>query len=234
MQIIIPEFSRSPYPFIVLAAVAVGFFTAVLFMRHFGVAKQTMIYTCLLAFVCTITASLFVALKITPEGISTGFSGLGAVVGMIAGLFISALIFKDKPDCVMAAFVAAAPLMYGLAKIGCLLAGCCHGKDYTGPLAVVYHGENAGSYFPAQIIDMTVFLVMFVIAAVLILKMQNKVRAILIIIGIAIPVRYVLEYFREYHDGSLIAPGQISVLVAGSLAIIIILVWKKLLKINYR
>ena len=57
--------------------------------------------------------------------------------------------------------------------------------------------------------------------------------AALIIIGIAIPVRYVLEYFREYHDGSLIAPGQISVLVAGALAIIIILVWKKLLKINY-
>jgi hypothetical protein len=32
----------------------------------------------------------------------------------------------------------------------------------------------------------------------------------------------------------LIAPGQISVLIAGALAFIIVLVWKKVLKINYR
>lgn len=234
MQFIIPEFSRSPYPFIVLAAVAVGFFTAVLFMRHFGVAKQTMFYTCLLTFVCTIISSLVVATKVTPKGIATGFSGLGAVVGMVLGLFISALIIKDKPDCVMTSFVASAPLMYGLAKLGCLFAGCCHGKEYTGPFAIVYHGEHEGSYFPAQIIDMIAFLLTFVIAAILISKTKNKSRAIFIITGFVIPVRFVLEYLRDYHDGSLIASGQISVLVAGALAFIILIIWKKVLKINYR
>ena len=234
MQISIPEFSRSPYPFIVLGAVAIGFIVAILFMRHFKVSKQTIMYTCLLTFVCTIVTSLIAALKVSPEGISVGFSGLGGAVGMVGGIFLSSIIIKDKPDCVMASFVASAPLMYGLAKLGCLFAGCCHGKDYHGPFAIVYHGENEVSYFPAQIIDMIAFLLIFLIATVLIFKMKKKANAALIIFAVITPVRYVLEYLKYYHEGALIESGQITVLVAGAIALILLFVWKKGLKINYR
>ena len=233
MQIDIPELSRSPYPFIVLGAVAIGFLIAVLYMHHFKVSRQAIAYTCLLTFICTIITSLVVAFKISPEGISVGFSGLGAAVGMVGGIFLSSIIIKDKPDCVMASFAAAAPLMYGLAKFGCLFAGCCHGKEYHGPFAIVYHGENSGSYFPAQIIDMIAFLSLFVIATVLIIKMRKKAIAVFIIFAIVVPVRFVLEYLKYYHEGNLIESGQITVLVAGALAFILLLVWKKVLKINY-
>ena len=134
----------------------------------------------------------------------------------------------------MASFVASAPLMYGLAKFGCLFAGCCHGKDYSGPFAIVYHGANEGSYFPAQLIDMAVFILLFIIASFLIFKMKNKVTAILIIFAIAVPVRFALEYLKYYHEGAFIEPGQITVLVAGILAFILLFIWKKVLKINYR
>ena len=234
MQIIIPEFSRSPYGLVVISAVIIGFIVALLFMRRFGVSKQTMIYTCLLTLVCTIITSLLVVLKYTPEGLRLGFSGLGAAVGMVSGIFISELIIKEKPDLVMASFVASAPLMYGLAKIGCLLAGCCHGKDYSGPLAIVYHGDTEGSYFPVQLIDMAVFIVIFAVSSLLVLKMKNKVKAIYIILGFTIPVRFLLEYLRYYHDGHIIEKGQIEILIAGAFALIIITIWKKVLKINYR
>ena len=134
----------------------------------------------------------------------------------------------------MASFVASAPLMYGLAKIGCLLAGCCHGKDYSGPLAIVYHGDTEGSYFPVQLIDMAVFIVIFAVSSLLVLKMKNKVKAIYIILGFTIPVRFLLEYLRYYHDGHIIEKGQIEILIAGAFALIIITIWKKVLKINYR
>jgi len=233
MQIIIPEFSRSPYAPIVMLSVAIGYAVAVLRMRKFGVNKQTILYTSLLSFVCTMAGSFMMAFRITSEGIGIGFSGLGAAVGLITGVFISEIIIKDKPDLVMTSFVVAAPLMYGLAKIGCFLAGCCHGKEYYGPFAVVYSNEHAGSYFPIQLVDMVIFILLHVFAVIITNKMKNKVRAIYIILGVTIPVRFAIEYTRYYHDGSLIAPGQVTVLIAGVLAVIMVFVWKKVLKISY-
>ena len=233
MQINIPEFSWSPYGLAVVSAVVIGFIVALIFMRKFGVAKQTMVYTCLLTLVCTLITSVLVVLRITPDGLSMGFSGLGAAVGMVGGILISGLIIKDKPDMVMASFVATAPLMYGLAKFGCLFAGCCHGKDYSGPFAIVYHGANEGSYFPTQIIDMMSFIILFFISSVLIFKLKNKVMAIYIIFGLLIPVRFLLEYLKYYHEGHIIESGQIKVLIAGFAAVALVFIWKKLLKIKY-
>ena len=233
MQIIIPEFSRSPYAPIVMLSVAIGYAVAVLRMRKFGVNKQTIFYTSLLSFVCTMAGSFMMAFRITSEGIGIGFSGLGAAVGLITGVFISEIIIKDKPDLVMTSFVVAAPLMYGLAKIGCFLAGCCHGKEYYGPFAVIYSNEHAGSYFPIQLVDMVIFIILHVFAVIITNKMKNKVHAIYIILGVTIPVRFAIEYTRYYHDGSLIAPGQVTVLIAGVLAVIMVFVWKKVLKISY-
>ena len=234
MQIHIPDFAWSPYGLIVVLSVVIGFAAAILLMRKFKVQKETILYTCILTFVCTIAISLFAAFSITENGIQIGFSGLGAVVGMVIGLFISALIIKDKPDIVMASFICTAPLMYGLAKAGCLLAGCCHGKPYSGPFALIYHNSADESYFPAQIIDMAVFITIYIISLNLVLRMKNKVRAIYIIIAILIPVRFVLEYLRHYHDGSLINSGQITVLIAGAAALVVITIWKAVLKLSCR
>ena len=107
MQIIIPEFSRSPYALIVMLSVAIGYTVAVFRMRKYGVNKQTIFYTSLLSFVCTMAGSFMMAFRITSEGIGIGFSGLGAAVGLITGVFISGIIIKDKPDLVMTSFVVA-------------------------------------------------------------------------------------------------------------------------------
>jgi hypothetical protein len=233
MQIIIPELARSPYAPIVIGSVIIGFAVTIYRLRRSGVSKQSVLYTCLLTFVCTLITSLIFSFKITSEGIGAGFSGLGAAVGMIAGVFISGLIIKDKPEIVMAAFVSSAPLMYALAKTGCLLAGCCHGKEYYGPFAVIHTGgEHAGSFFPAQIIDMIAFLALHVFALILTTKMKNKVHAIYLILAVTIPVRFLLEYLKYTHDGSLISSGQITVLIAGAVCLIIVFLWQKLLKIG--
>ena len=166
--------------------------------------------------------------KITANGIGAGFSGLGAAAGMVTGVFVSATIIKDKPDLVMASFVSSAPLMYALAKTGCLLAGCCHGKEYNGAFAIVHiGGTHDGSYFPAQIVDMFAFLAIHILAVILTGKMKNKVRAIYIILGITIPVRFLLEYLRYEHDGSLISSGQATVLISGAIVLTVVTIWDK-------
>lgn len=81
---------------------------------------------------------------------------------------------------------------------------------------------------------MTAFILVHIVSLILILKLKNKVKAIYIILAITIPVRFIAEYLKYYHDGSIIASGQIKVLIAGTAAVILITVWKKVLKINYR
>ena len=233
MTINIPAFEHSPYSLIVIASVFIGFAVAVFLMRRFGVKKQTMLYTSLLTLICTLVFSLISAVNLTENGLELGFSGLGAVVGMALGILVSGLIFKDKPEYVLASFAAAAPLMYGLSKTGCLLAGCCHGKPYSGPFAIINHGVHAGSFFPAQLVDMAAFLIIHIIALILVLKLKNKLKAVYILIAIALPVRFAVEYLR-YTNTGIIDEGQIKIFVAGAVSIGIVILWKKLLKINYR
>ena len=234
MQIVIHEFSRSPYALIVMFSVVAGFAVSILRMLKLGVSKQAVLYTSILTFVCTIITSLIFGFKITANGIGAGFSGLGAAAGMVTGVFLSGLIIKDKPDIVMASFVTSAPLMYALAKTGCLLAGCCHGNEYNGPFAVVHiGGTHDGSFFPAQIIDMLAFLAIHILAVILTGRMRYKVHAIYIILAVTIPVRFLLEYLRYEHDGSLISSGQIIVLITGAITLVVVTIWKKVLKLNY-
>ena len=232
MKILIPTLSWSPYGAIVIASVMLGFAVVILFLKRFGVSRQTILYTCLLSAVMTITSSVMFTILQSGSIKTIGFSGLGAVIGMIGGVFISGLIIRDKPECVMASFVATASLMYGLAKFGCLFAGCCHGKPYDGPFAIVYSGADGGSYFPAQIIDMLIFILLFVVGAVLITRMRNKILAIYIILLVLTPVRFLLEYLRSYHEGTLISSGQVTVLIAGAIALILVTVWKGVLRIG--
>lgn len=124
----------------------------------------------------------------------------------------------------MSSFIVSAPLMYGIAKIGCFMAGCCHGKEYSGPLAVTYHNKYEGTYFPIQLVESVIYLLIFVISILLALKMKNKIQVIAIIFAIVLPVRFVTEYFRYYNEGTLISPDQIIVLTAAFIAAVLVIV----------
>lgn len=226
----IPAFRWSPYPLIIVLAVLLGFASAALLMKKFGIARQTIFYTCLLTLMTTMMISISATLRITNEGLRLGFSGIAAGIGMILGIFISSLIFRDKPVLVLSSFVPAAPLMYGLSKLGCFLAGCCHGKAYHGHFAVAYHNQYEGTYFPVQLVDMAVFILIHILALILVMKMKNKAHAIFIVIFITLPSRFVLEYFRYTHDGTLISRDQIIILIAAAIALALLIAGKIILK----
>jgi len=226
----IPAFRWSPYPLIIVLAVLLGFASAALLMKRFGIARQTIFYTCLLTLMTTMMISISATLRITNEGLRLGFSGIAAGIGMILGIFISSLIFRDKPVLVLSSFVPAAPLMYGLSKLGCFLAGCCHGKAYQGHFAVAYHNQYEGTYFPVQLVDMAVFILIHILALILVMKMKNKAHAIFIVIFITLPSRFVLEYFRYTHDGTLISRDQIIILIAAAIAFALLIAGKIILK----
>ena len=224
MQIDIPVFTRSPYGLMVVLSVLIGFCNAVILMRRSKVSWQTIALTCMLTIMCTMVCSCMASVSITEDGISFSFSGLGAGVGMIIGIFISTLIFNEKNDHIITSFIVSAPLMYGIAKIGCFMAGCCHGKEYFGPLAVTYHNKYEGTYFPIQIVESVVYILIFVISLLLTLKMKNKIHVIAVIFAIILPVRFITEYFRYYNEGTLISKDQIIVLIAAAITAILVII----------
>ena len=208
----------------VVLSVLIGFCNAVILMRRSKVSWQTIALTCMLTIMCTMVCSCMASVSITEDGISFSFSGLGAGVGMIIGIFISTLIFNEKNDHIITSFIVSAPLMYGIAKIGCFMAGCCHGKEYFGPLAVTYHNKYEGTYFPIQIVESVVYILIFVISLLLTLKMKNKIHVIAVIFAIILPVRFITEYFRYYNEGTLISKDQIIVLIAAAITAILVII----------
>lgn len=224
MQIDIPVFNWSLYGLMIVLAVLIGFCNAVILMRKFKISWQTIVLTCMLTIMCTMACSCMASVSFTEGGFRFSFSGLGAGVGMIIGVFISTLIFNEKNEQVITSFIVSAPLMYGIAKIGCFMAGCCHGKEYFGPLAVTYHNKYAGTYFPLQIVESAIYLLIFVISFLLAVKMKNKVRVISIIFVIVLPVRFVTEYFKYYNEGTIISPDQIIVLIAAVIAATLVII----------
>ena len=230
MQIDIPVFTWSPYGLMIVLSVLIGFCNAVILMRKSKISWQTIVLTCMLTILCTMACSCMAAVFITEGGTRFSFSGLGAGVGMIIGVFISTLIFNEKNEQVISSFIVTVPLMYGIAKIGCFLSGCCHGKEYFGPLAVTYHNKYEGTYFPIQLVESVIYLLIFVISFLLAVKMKNKFNVIAIIFVIVLPVRFVTEYFRYYNERTLISPDQIIVLIAAIIAAALVIIRYNILR----
>lgn len=225
MHIVIPDLPWSPYALIVMLALVLGFCEAALLMRKSGVAKETITYTLMLTGVTTVVMSVTASVIDSDSITRFGFSGLGAIAGVISGCMISGMIFRDRPEYVMSSFICASSLMYGLSKTGCLLAGCCRGFPYEGPLAISY-GTSHISYFPAQFADMIIFLTLHIVSLILLNRMRDKMAFIYIIIPLLTVARFLIEYLRSYNDGKFLGQGHISVIIAGGMSLILMIIWK--------
>lgn len=65
-----------------------------------------------------------------------GFSSYGAVIGIIIMLFLFSIQYKKSFKKLIYISIPAIPLMYSVGKIGCFLAGCCYGIEYSGLFSI--------------------------------------------------------------------------------------------------
>ncbi len=103
--------------------------------------------------------------------------------------------------------------MYGIGKIGCSLAGCCYGIEYTGPLSISYKYSYSApkeiNLFPVQLLESIVFIIIFWYIFDKIKKLKSNSNIIgqtLIICGIA---KFILDYLRMNHLGKVFTINQI-------------------------
>ena len=153
--------------------------------------------------------------------LSLGLSSYGAFIGAIICLIIFGLQFKKSLKDMLFTFMPSIPLMYAIGKIGCFLAGCCHGIEYNGIGSITYkYSEVAPNHihlFPVQIVETIAFTVIFIYMIKKILKNQFYWKTLgisFILCGLA---KFSLDYFRVSHINTFLSLNQ-------SISIIFILI----------
>lgn len=145
--------------------------------------------------------------------LSLGLSSYGAVIGITIMIFIYSKQFKKDFYTILSLIMQSVPLIYGISKIGCFLAGCCYGIEYNGPLNVVYKYSNSApkgiKLFPIQIIEAIVFIIIFIIFYKK-RKNTNKKKSVGELFIVCGTAKFLLDFFRHTHMYQLISINQIT------------------------
>ena len=163
-----------------------------------------------------------------------GFSSLGGVLGSLLFLYVYSLVTKKDFKYIMILFMPSIPLMYAIGKIGCFVAGCCHGIEYSGLLSIMYSNSlvapNGINLFPVQIIETIVFLIIFIFIIFKYLKSKMSIRLVMFEMILCGIFKFVLDFFRYSHNGKILSTNQIMCLVIIVVGIIYLIRVKKKIK----
>ena len=160
-----------------------------------------------------------------------GLSSYGAVIGITILLFLYSKQYKKRFKDLFYIVLPSIPLMYGIGKIGCFLAGCCYGIEYTGPFSISYKYSYSApkeiNLFPVQLLESIVFIIIFWYIFDKIKKLKSNSNIIgqtLIICGIA---KFLLDYLRMNHLGKVFTINQIVSIIFVLIGFYIVLLNKR-------
>ena len=134
--------------------------------------------------------------------IGSGIVFYGGLIGGIVGCWVGLKVAKIKFYTIEQAAVPFISVGHAIGRVGCVMAGCCHGMEYDGPLALYYPNSVAGvspdqGYFPVQLLEALINVVVICPLLLIIGKRAKKptilLSAYLILYAIT---RFITELFR--------------------------------------
>lgn len=144
-----------------------------------------------------------------PKGFLTGagFVVFGGLIGGILTVFAYCKIKKVNGLDYIDLMAPSVALAQGCGRIGCLLAGCCYGRETTSPIGIIFtHSDfapNGVRLLPTQII-MSVG--DFIIAAILLWyasKPRKRGQVTCVWLAMYSIGRFVVEFLRNDYRGSI-------------------------------
>lgn len=227
--IAMPEFTVSPYPFFFIGSFVVAFIVACVVLHAEKIPRQIIVFDLMLVLLMTMFGA--VMFGIIRSGfkagiLEAGFSSLGGAIGLILASVTMAFIYPQGKDALIRAFILVLPLMYGIAKVGCFLIGCCHGIAYEGPLAVSYNNYlmKTGSIFPVQLAESITFIIIFVIGVFLYRKYKKLL--VPIVLALCSIGKFSWDFLREEHIGKVLTTNQVICIVFLIISILIYIIDK--------
>lgn len=170
--------------------------------------------------------------------IGAPFSSMGGMLGMVLGVFVLCIVYKEHKKAIRDIFCLSIPLLYSISKLGCFFGGCCNGIKYNGPFHVVYRGDFVVAgvdysenivrntmLFPIQLVESIVFFFIFFCCFVIISKKKckdttNVVCAMFIVCAIT---KSGLEFLRMEYAHKLSANQFFCIVVIVVSAIVLLL-----------
>lgn len=164
----------------------------------FAIACGVLLY----AFVTYPVKALLFMLKNGDLGMENlGIVFYGGLIGGIFGAWVGTKIAKTGIATLVPAIVPFIPLGHAIGRIGCLMAGCCHGMEYDGIFAVHYPQSVLGlsphqGYFPVQPLESVLNLAIFAILLRLADRVKRNADLLFAYLSMYASSRFVLEFFR--------------------------------------
>lgn len=140
----------------------------------------------------------------------SGFVFYGGLIGGALGIVIYCKQFKMPLRPFMEVAAPAIPLMHGIARIGCLCAGCCYGMEYDGPFSITYpvnsftEGIAGVPRFPTQLVETAVNLILAVGLYIMVKRGKAKNGEG---IGVYIIVYSIMRFSLEFVRGDEVRGG---------------------------
>ncbi len=168
-------------------------------------------------------------LKVAPiEAFSYAFGGLvfyGGLIGAFLGVYYYCYRFKVSFVGFLDVYAPLIPLVHGVGRIGCFLAGCCYGIEYHG-FGCIYFPYNElvpelsqVPRVPVQLLEAGMNFIMFGILFRLLRKKKMRPGQLM---GIYLLYYTVARYFLEMLRGD-IARGKVGIFSTSQLISLLIL-----------
>ena len=157
-------------------------------------------------------------------------AGLSAYGGLI-GVVIAAIIFEKilpVDGKIIKYTILSLPLVYGLTKIACFIAGCCGGIPYNGIFKVKYVDALNIWQFPIQITESIILLLIFIVCHFF--KKNNNINYIAM--TLVYIFKFLLDFLRYDHINYLITINQVFSIILLFITIIAYIVHKNKKCIN--
>lgn len=199
----------APYVIMVLAAFGTGILLQHILDIKRGIKRRISRLLILLEPMMALFFALLLT-YVTSGGKAVGLYSVGGAFGMYMSVLTMALIIRDREQgrVLFENCTLVMPLMYGVSKIGCFTAGCCHGIDHNGPLCAEYSGRvtETGCVFPVQLAETAVFLMIFAVGMIKARK-DAGAAALTVILSSAF-AKGLLDILRASHSGRIVSLNQ--------------------------
>lgn len=136
----------------------------------------------------------------------SGFVVFGGIMGGILSVIGYCKIKKVRAIDYIDLMAPSVALAQGFGRLGCLLAGCCYGRETTSPIGIIFTNS---SFAPNGVRLMPTQIMMsvgdFIIAAVLFayaMKPRKKGQVTFIWLAMYSVGRFIVEFFRNDYRGS--------------------------------
>jgi phosphatidylglycerol---prolipoprotein diacylglyceryl transferase len=160
----------------------------------------------------------------------TGFVFYGSVFCAIPAIYFYLKHIKAPIPISLDIIAVCGALVQGFGRIGCFLAGCCHGKQCPKAFGMIYTDPNSAAplnvpLYPTQIIEATWLFALALGLAMYSKRKQFDGQIFAIYIGLNAFVRFFIEYLRGDDErgfllGGLLSHSQLFALVLIGFAIV--------------